>query len=94
MIEGAFAFMQHDHFFRALPWGTTEMKDRLIFGAPIPVVGAIAEFLFLRRYMAALLRQRNTVLKRVAESNDWAPFRSRAPHAEPQATPDNSISMG
>src|SRR5579859_1266318 len=51
MIEGAFKFMQHDHFFRALSETNTEMKDRLTFAAPLPVLGSIAERVFLKSYM-------------------------------------------
>lgn len=71
MIRGIFRSMRHDHFFRSLPSGVTEMKDVFCFAAPLPVLGRIAEIAFLRRYMRALLRERNSVLKRVAESGDW-----------------------
>lgn len=71
MIHGIFRSMRADHLFRALPTGATEMKDIYAIAAPIPILGLIAEFLFLRRYMLALLRERNAVLKRIAESSDW-----------------------
>jgi ligand-binding SRPBCC domain-containing protein len=73
MIEGAFKSMQHDHFFRALSETNTEMKDRLIFAAPFPVLGPIAE-IFLKPYMDRFLRTRNEVLKQVAESDAWSDF--------------------
>ena len=47
------------------------MKDLFRIAAPLPVLGLIAEVLFLRRYMLALLRERNAVIKRVAESSEW-----------------------
>lgn len=68
MIEGAFKSMQHDHFFRALSSGRTEMKDLFIFAAPVPVLGLIAENLVLKHYMLNLLKHRNAILKQVAES--------------------------
>jgi ligand-binding SRPBCC domain-containing protein len=71
MIEGAFKFMQHDHFFSALTENCTEMKDRFLFEAPVPILGRIAESLFLTRYMEGFLRQRNAILKQVAESDKW-----------------------
>ncbi len=71
MVQGIFRFMQADHYFRTLPSGQTEMKDLFRVAAPLPILGAIAEILFLRRYMLALLRERNIVIKRIAESNDW-----------------------
>jgi len=71
MVRGIFRFMQADHLFRSTGSGVTEMKDRFCIAAPFPVFGPIAEVLFLRRYMLALLRERNAVIKRVAESSDW-----------------------
>ena len=71
MIHGIFRFMQADHWFRTLPSGATEMKERFLVAAPLPLLGPLAEALFLRRYMLALLRERNAVIKQVAESCDW-----------------------
>ena len=71
MVEGIFRSMQADHHFRSLPSGATEMRDLFRIAAPLPVLGAIAELLFLRRYMLALLRERNAVIQRVAESSEW-----------------------
>lgn len=67
MIDGIFRFMQHDHFFRALSAGETEMKDVFCFAAPLGFLGRLAEVVLLRRYMQALLHERNVVLKRIAE---------------------------
>jgi hypothetical protein len=39
--------------------------------APLAVLGRVAENVFLRRYMQALLRERNAVVKEIAESSDW-----------------------
>ncbi|MFL6447889.1 MAG: SRPBCC family protein [Bryobacteraceae bacterium] len=74
MLQGAFKSMRHEHFFRSLPNGGTEMKDVLYFAAPLPILGKIAELFVLRRYMRNLLRERNAVLKRVAESDDWRTY--------------------
>jgi len=71
MVRGIFRSMQADHYFRSLPSGTTEMKDLFRVAAPLPLLGPLAETLFLRRYMLALLRERNAVIKQIAESNDW-----------------------
>ena len=70
MIEGAFRSMRHEHFFKALTDNRTEMKDRFVFSAPLPILGLIAEKLVLERYMHYLLSHRNDILKLVAES--WA----------------------
>jgi ligand-binding SRPBCC domain-containing protein len=74
MIQGAFRFMKHDHFFRALSPGATEMKDHFCFAAPLPVLGRLAEIVFLRRYMRGLLHERNVVLKQIAESPEWQKY--------------------
>ena len=74
MVEGAFRFMRHDHFFRSLSAGQTEMKDVFCFAAPIPVLGRLAEIIFLRRYMRRLLHERIVVLKQIAESPDWRKY--------------------
>ena len=74
MIRGIFRFMQADHWFRSLPSGATEMRDNFRIAAPLPLVGPLAEALFLRRYMLALLRERNAVIKQVAESDEWRKY--------------------
>ncbi len=71
MIHGIFRFMKHDHFFRTLSRDETEMKDVFCFAAPLPILGRLAEIAFLCRYMRALLRERNAVIKEIAESSEW-----------------------
>jgi ligand-binding SRPBCC domain-containing protein len=82
MIRGAFRFMKHDHYFRALPSGETEMKDVFCFAAPLPILGRIAEVLVLRRYMRNLLHERNLVIKQIAESPEWRNYLPAAPPCE------------
>ena len=74
MIQGAFRSMKHDHFFRSLPSGQTEMKDVFCFAAPLAVLGRLAEIVLLRRYMQALLHERNVAIKQIAESSDWTRY--------------------
>jgi ligand-binding SRPBCC domain-containing protein len=78
MLRGAFRFMQHDHYFRSLPSGKTEMRDVFRFAAPVPLFGQIAETLILRRYMQALLHERNAVIQEIAESptQEWQKYLS------------------
>ena len=71
MVQGVFRFMKHGHSFRSLSGEETEMKDVFRFAAPLPVLGRLAEIAFLRRYMQALLRERNAVIKEIAESSEW-----------------------
>ncbi len=86
MVKGLFRSMQADHYFRTLPSGATEMKDLFRVAAPLPLLGPLAEALFLRRYMLALLRERNTVIKQLAESNDWQRYLPTPTKAPARAT--------
>lgn len=71
MIQGPFLWMKHDHFFQALSPEDTGMKDIFCFAAPLPVLGRVAEIAVLGRYMQGLLRERNAVVKQIAEAPDW-----------------------
>jgi hypothetical protein len=71
MVKGIFRSMQADHRLRHLPSGVTELKDIFAIAAPLPIFGPIVEVLFLRRYMMTLNRERNAVIKQLAESDDW-----------------------
>jgi ligand-binding SRPBCC domain-containing protein len=71
MLRGAFHSMQHDHHFLAIAPNLTEMRDDFRFSAPLGPLGRIAEVLVLRRYMTALLRERNAIIQQVAESDQW-----------------------
>jgi ligand-binding SRPBCC domain-containing protein len=85
MIHGAFRSMQHDHYFRTLPSGATVMKDIFCFAAPFPILGRIAEITVLRRYMRALLFERNAVVKQIAESVAWQRYLPYSPVSETTA---------
>jgi ligand-binding SRPBCC domain-containing protein len=77
MVRGAFAAFDHDHFFEALDGGT-RMRDVFEYSAPLGPLGWIAERAFLTQYMRRFLAGRCDVIKRVAESADWARFVSPA----------------
>jgi ligand-binding SRPBCC domain-containing protein len=77
MIKGPFQSMRHDHYFRSLPAGGTEMKDVFCVTAPLGLLGRLAEALVLGRYMRALLQERNRVLKQIAEGADWQRYLAR-----------------
>ena len=82
MTQGIFRFMEHDHFFRAIGADETEMRDVFRFAAPLPVLGPLAEALFLKRYMRELLRERNRVIQEIAESSEWARYLAVSPRVE------------
>jgi ligand-binding SRPBCC domain-containing protein len=71
MVRGIFRSMTHDHHFRQLPGEQTEMRDVFTIAAPVPLLGRIAEAVFLESYMRKLLRERNAVIRQVAESQEW-----------------------
>lgn len=79
MLRGAFRSMQHDHYFLALPVPAgaapkTEMRDVFRFAAPLGPLGLVAEHLVLRRYMTALLQERNEVIRQVASDGSWRKY--------------------
>ncbi|MFD0763480.1 cell division protein [Mucilaginibacter lutimaris] len=66
MIEGAFKSFTHKHYFIGDDKQTI-MRDEFIFASPLGLLGKLANWLFLKRYMTALLLKRNEVIKKVAE---------------------------
>jgi ligand-binding SRPBCC domain-containing protein len=73
MVRGAFARMEHDHWFDEEKGGTV-LRDRFRFAAPLGPLGRIAEALVLKRYMTRFLVARNAAIKRIAESDEWREF--------------------
>jgi ligand-binding SRPBCC domain-containing protein len=71
MINGPFQSMRHDHYFEALTPNETRMRDVFCFAAPLGILGRLVEFTVLRRYMQALLRERNAVIREIGESSEW-----------------------
>ena len=67
MVSGVFKRFNHDHYFESVA-GQTLMKDTFDYTSPFGILGRIADFVFLKRYMTRLLRTRNGVIKSVAES--------------------------
>ena len=85
MLRGPFRFLQHDHLFRELE-AETEMRDVFRFAAPLGVLGLIAERLVLRRYMRGLLRERNDLIRRFAESSAWRDYLPATAPLRPEAS--------
>jgi len=71
MVTGAFRRFDHDHWFDLGDGGQTVMRDVFDFDAPLGLLGRLAEIAFLTHYMRRLLADRNAVIKRVAESDEW-----------------------
>ncbi len=76
MVKGNFRSFEHEHFFESTEHGGTVMRDRLAIEAPFGPLGRFAERSVLRAYLARFLRQRDAVIKRVAESSsgEWQKY--------------------
>ncbi|MEY2485124.1 MAG: hypothetical protein QOH39_772 [Verrucomicrobiota bacterium] len=77
LVRGIFRRFDHDHFFAATGSGTL-MRDAFDFQSPFSILGRIADSLFLVRYMTRLLATRNTLIKTVAESDEWRRYVHKA----------------
>jgi ligand-binding SRPBCC domain-containing protein len=66
MVSGAFRYFAHDHHFAAMDDGT-RMRDEIQFSAPWGPLGRVLAGRRLKRF----LLERNAVIKRVAESDEW-----------------------
>src|SRR5262249_22352376 len=73
MLRGAFRRMEHHHYFEPVDDGTT-MRDVFTYESPLGVLGRLADFLFLERYLRSFLVERNRVIKTVAESDAWQQY--------------------
>jgi ligand-binding SRPBCC domain-containing protein len=67
MVKGAFKSFRHEHLFFAVN-DETEMKDIFSFEAPFGLLGEVVNFLFLGRYMTNILKKRNLVIKKIADT--------------------------
>lgn len=67
MVSGAFKSFNHGHHFSPRDNNKTIMLDTFIFESPLGMLGKLANWLFLKRYMTRLLVTRNLVIKKEAE---------------------------
>ena len=70
MVKGAFKSFTHEHYFENIQEGTL-MKDIFTYQSPSGILGKLADYLFLKKYMTNLLLERNAVIKEFVESNKW-----------------------
>jgi ligand-binding SRPBCC domain-containing protein len=68
MVGGVFKSFTHDHFFRTLPDGQTQMIDVLQLAMPWLLGGRISEAMYVTRRLRATLHRRNTTIKQAAEA--------------------------
>lgn len=67
MLAGIFRSFQHDHLFSTNRNGRTEMRDIVRFSMPLWLMGSFSERLIVRNRLMRLVRERNDLLKIVAE---------------------------
>jgi ligand-binding SRPBCC domain-containing protein len=73
MQKGAFARLDHDHFFEEIKDGTL-MRDVFDYASPFRLLGRIADAFFLENYLRRFLLERNGMIKEIAEGEDWTRF--------------------
>ncbi|RZL40441.1 MAG: cell division protein [Pedobacter sp.] len=66
MLQGAFSFIKHDHYFEEQN-EVTLMKDVFAYGVPYGIFGKLFNKIILKKYMTKFIMERNSVIKKVAE---------------------------
>ena len=77
MVSGAFAHMKHTHLFKEEK-GATLMTDEFDYKSPGGPFAWFVENSFLTAYLRRFLAERNKIIKRVAESEEWKSYLSDA----------------
>lgn len=70
MSSGIFKSFRHEHIFESTDTGT-KIIDHFHYISPVGILGNVADFIFLKRYMTKLLTKRNRTIKDFAESEKW-----------------------
>ena len=73
MVAGPFQHFEHDHHFAAMDDGT-RMRDEVRFSARWGLLGRLATRTVLRKRLKAFLMERNALIKRLAESEEWRKY--------------------
>jgi len=71
MQKGAFKAFRHEHYLTLDDRGVVIVKDVFDYQSPLGILGKLADFLFLKKYMTNFLIERNKVIKEYAESEKW-----------------------
>ncbi len=79
MVAGSFRRFEHEHHFATMDDGT-RVRDEIQFSAPW---GMLGQFLARRRLLEILV-ERNAVIKRVAESEEWRKYLDGTVEAQPK----------
>jgi ligand-binding SRPBCC domain-containing protein len=73
MVSGVFKRFDHDHYFEEIG-GRTLVRDIFDYDSPLGILGQIADWLLVETHMRTMLEERNELIKRIAESDDWRRF--------------------
>ncbi|MFZ6052501.1 SRPBCC family protein [Halocola ammonii] len=68
MVKGAFKSFRHEHYFEPTETGTL-LIDHFYYTSPLGVLGKLADWLFLKKYMTRLLVRRNKTICELAEND-------------------------
>jgi ligand-binding SRPBCC domain-containing protein len=68
MQKGIFKQFKHEHIFQENESGTL-MIDIFNYISPMGIIGRLADYLFLKKYMLNLLIKRNALIKEYVETN-------------------------
>ena len=71
--QGDFKMMKHEHFFKSIQNGTI-MIDQFHFETSHGLFGKLVNNLYLERYMTQLLKERNKMIKEIAEGHLWKQY--------------------
>ena len=72
-VSGDFVKMKHEHYFKPIENGTI-MIDQFLFEIRYGGLGRLINQFYLEKYMKRLLTERNAVIKKTAEGNQWKKF--------------------
>jgi ligand-binding SRPBCC domain-containing protein len=72
-VRGDFVKMKHEHYFKPIENGTI-MIDQFLFEIRHGALGRLINQFYLEKYMKRLLTERNAVIKKTAEGNQWKKF--------------------
>lgn len=68
MVAGNYKIYKHEHIFRESN-NKTIIIDKLYFESRYGIIGKFFDWIFLKRYMTNVLKTRNALLKKEAESS-------------------------
>jgi ligand-binding SRPBCC domain-containing protein len=74
MLAGRFAAFEHDHHFTELSDGSVRLRDEVRFQMPMGRLGELVGRWVLMPHIRRLLRERFSLLKRMAEGDEWRKY--------------------